>query len=125
MRERSISCPPQSSFERDNTSDSGDGSFFIDSNAVLGEVDENDFDEVDTNAVNFDADSAVESIPSISPTLLKESRISPYPASGVTRFPVPDCFVSWTVSNMCNIGVLVSWCKNLCHPLARRLLALL
>ena len=77
-------------FER--ADDGGERDFVDNENAVLDEANEPGF-----NAVKFDVDSIIESIPSISPTLLKESRMSPYPASCVTRFPVPDCFVCWTV----------------------------
>ena len=81
----------------------GDEGVFVENdNCVLSEIDETDFDEVDTNAVTLDVDDDFGSIPSISPSLLTESRTSPYPASGVIRFPVPDHFVCWTVSNMYN-----------------------
>lgn len=97
-RGRSYSCPSRPSFEREEAAERG-----IEEERVptISEDDENDVDEVDINAVNFDGSSIVESATTSIPlALLKESRTSPYPASGLSRFPVPDCYVSWTVSSM-------------------------
>ena len=96
-RGRSFSCPSRPSFEQEQAAERVIDDYRA---PVISEVDENGVDEVDINEVNFDGSSMVESTTSIPPVLLKESRKSPYPASGLSRFPVPDCYVSWTVSSI-------------------------
>ncbi|XP_065060468.1 ADP-ribose pyrophosphatase, mitochondrial-like [Rhopilema esculentum] len=41
--------------------------------------------------------SHIQSLSHSQPQLHTKARKSPYPASGVARFPVPDCFVHWEV----------------------------
>ena len=59
----------------------------------LSKVDENE-------KGSLDGPNAIEDTPAFPHTLPIESRKSPYPASDVIRFPVPDSYVDWTVSSL-------------------------
>ena len=98
-----MSCPSRSSFEQEDAKDGHDERNSREFHSPsLSEVDENeiDIDEVDAPADSIDGPYAIEDTPAFPHTLPIESRKSPYPASGVIRFSVPDSYVSWIVSNL-------------------------
>jgi len=100
LRRRTVSCPSRSSFEQEDakngTSERNSREFH---SPALSEVDENeiDIDEVDAPSDNLDGFNAIEDVPAFPLTLPIESRKSPYPASGVIRFSVPDSCVGWII----------------------------
>ena len=69
-----------------------------------------DFDSVDGNDVICTGShsqphplSHLQPLSQPQPQLQTKARTSPYPASGVARFPVPDFFVHWEVSLLLHI----------------------
>ena len=92
---RTLSCPSRSSFEEEDHNYDKQNNY--DEESIIEEPEgtrENNMVDID-DVNDLDIVENMSFLPSILPT---ESRISPYPASGVNRFPVPDCYVRWTVS---------------------------
>ena len=86
FRERSSSCPNRLSFEQEQHPHQ------IEIQEKIDETPEDD--DTDGMAVDSIADDTI----AVSFFIHEKARTSPYPASDINRFPVPDCYVPWAVS---------------------------
>lgn len=107
-RVRTTSCPSRTSFEEESNEPEMRNSLAehqmrnLHAEGMIPEQYEETLDEDNPDARDL-GDVVIEDIPYVSRLLPRESRISPYPASGVKRFNVPDHYVDWNVSIIANL----------------------